>query len=119
MAYEWSNYRFASQTLNASKRCDDDAILDPYMVESGWFEILLPSLQMRVAEAVPPELRAKAECTIKRLKLQDGEKIIRWRRQWYSLYQRQLLSLDGLREVAPLIAEAVDRERIAGTTRPI
>ena len=107
--YEWDNYRFASGTLNSSKKTADDTVLDPYAVQAGWFEILLPSLQMRVTNAVPAHLRDKAEYTLKRLKLRDGERIIRWRQSWYDMYTSGRLTLEGLRQVAPLIAEAVDK----------
>ena len=110
LAYEWDNYRFAAATLNASKKNADDSVLDPYQVGAGWFEIILPSLQMQVTDAVPAALRTKAEFTLKRLKLRDGERIIRWRKAWYELYQSGDLSLEGLRKYAPLIAEAVEKE---------
>jgi len=108
LAYEWDNYRFASGTMNSSKRNADDAVLDPYEVGEGWFEILLPSLQMRVTEAVPAQYRTKAEFTLKQLKLRDGERILRWRQSWYNMYCDGKLTLEGLREVAPLIATAVE-----------
>lgn len=108
LAYEWSNYRFASGPLNSSKRDADDAVLDPFDVGVGWFEIILPSLQMRVTDAVPAAYRPKAEFTLKRLKLRDGERVIRWRRSWYRMYTSGQLTLDGLRMVAPLLAAAVE-----------
>ena len=111
LAYEWSNYRFASGALNACKRTADEAVLDPYEVGQGWFEILLPSLQMRVTDAVPAEIRAKAEYTLTRLKLRDGERILRWRQSWYAMYLQGELTLEGLRRVAPLIAQAVDNTK--------
>ncbi len=52
-AYEWSNYRFASGWINSSKQDIDDRVLDPFQVEDGWFEILLPSLQLVLTDAVP------------------------------------------------------------------
>ncbi len=110
MAYEWSNYRFASGALNSSKRNADDAVLDPHEVGAGWFEIELPSLQMRVTDAVPASHRAKAEFTLTRLKLRDGERVIRWRQSWYALYLSGDLSLEGLRKMAPLIAQAVEKQ---------
>jgi hypothetical protein len=110
LAYEWSNYRFASATMNSKKRAEDDRVLDPEEVRAGWFEILLPSLQMRTTDRVPTRLRAKAVHTLDRLGLADGERIIRWRRSWYELYQRGDLSIEGLRKVAPLIAAAVERD---------
>lgn len=110
LAYEWRNYRFASGPLNASKRDADDAVLDPFEVGAGWFEIILPSLQMRVTDVVPADYRAKAEFTLKRLKLRDGERVIRWRRSWYRMYTNGQLTLDGLRTVAPLLAAAVEAQ---------
>lgn len=108
LAYEWSNYRFASAPLNSSKRDADDAVLDPFEVGAGWFEIILPSLQMRVTDTVPAAYRAKAEFTLERLKLRDGERVIRWRQSWYRMYTSGQLTLDGLRTVAPLLAAAVE-----------
>ena len=114
-AYEWDNYRFASGPLNASKRTLDDTVLDPYEVGVGWFEIELPSLQMRVTNAVPASHRAKAEFTLKKLKLRDGERVIRWRQSWYQLYLAGELGLEGLRKMAPLIAQAVEKQAAQGT----
>ncbi len=110
LAYEWSNYRFASSTMNSIKNRADEAVLDPYEVEDGWFEIILPSLQMRTTEHVPPELRARAEATLSRLRLRDDERLIRWRQSWYEMYRDGELTLDGLQRVAPLIAAAVRKE---------
>ena len=110
LAYEWDNYRFASATLNSSKKNADDSVLDPYEVREGWFEVLLPSLQLQTTDRVPKRLRKKAEYTLKRLRLRDGERVIRWRMRWYEMYQSGKLTLSGLREVAPLIAEAVARQ---------
>ncbi len=113
LAYEWSNYRFASQSLNAIKQNADATVLDPFEVGPGWFEIILPSLQLRVTDAVPPELREKAEFTLRRLKLRDGERVIRWRQGWYEMYVAGRVALEGLEQVAPLIADAVRREAAA------
>ena len=109
-AFDWGNYRFASATLNSSKRNADDTVLDPFEVGEGWFEIELPSLQMQLTDAVPVASRAKAEFTLKRLGLRDGERVLRWRQSWYVLYCNGDLTLDGLRKMAPLIAQAVDRQ---------
>lgn len=110
LAYEWSNYRFASAAVNSSKKDADDSVLDPFEVGAGWFEISLPSLQLLLTDRVPESHRAKAEFTLKRLQLRDGERVLRWRRSWLELYERGELSLGGLRRVAPLLAEAVERQ---------
>ena len=112
--YEWTNFRYASELLNKIKGTADDAVLDPFQVKEGWFEILLPSLQMRVTDKVPARLRDKAEFTLVKLRLRDDERVIRWRRAWYELFERGQLTLEGLRDVAPLIADAVERTQRSG-----
>lgn len=79
-AYEWNNYRFASWWINSSKQNADDTVLDPFQVEDGWFEILLPSLQLIVSDAVPEHEKDRAKYTLTRLHLRDDERVIRQRR---------------------------------------
>ena len=107
-AYDWTNYRFASPRMNACKsRVLSSEILDPYVVQDGWFEVLLPSLQLVVTEAVPEEFRGRAEFVLRRLRLRDDECVLRQREEWYRMYRDGELTLDGLAGKAPLIAEAV------------
>ncbi|MBD1214433.1 MAG: hypothetical protein H9534_17230, partial [Dolichospermum circinale Clear-D4] len=111
LAYEWSNYRFASGWINSSKGTLDNQILDPFEVEDDWFEILLPSLQLVITDAVPPHKRQKAEFTLQRLHLQDDERVLRQRREWYKLYIDGDITLTGLEKKAPLIARAVRKQQ--------
>ena len=111
LAYEWSNFRYASGWINSSKS-KAVAILDPLCVKAGWFELLLPSLQLVTVPAnIPEDLRELAQQTLHRLHLCDDERVLRQRRSWHQLYQQGKLTLAGLREVAPLIAAAVDKQR--------
>ncbi len=112
LAYEWSNYRFSAGWINSSKSTLDEAVLDPFQVQEGWFEIILPSLQLKVTDRVPADLRQKAEFTLKRLHLRDDERVIRQRREWYRMYESGELSLEGLARKAPLIAAAVRKQQI-------
>ncbi|WP_429181300.1 hypothetical protein [Aeromonas salmonicida] len=110
LAYEWANYRFAAGWLNSSKN-KALTILDPLDVRAGWFEVLLPSLQLVIVpEQVPEPLRVLAEQTLNRLHLRDDERVLRQRRAWYQMYQAGKLTLEGLHEVAPLIAMAVEKQ---------
>lgn len=118
-AYEWRNYRFASATMNSCKRNVDDAVLDPEQVKAGWFEIMLPSLQLQLTERVPEKLREKAAFTLRRLQLDNGERVIRWRQSWYQLYTEGKLDLNGLQQVAPLIADAVRRATLQARPHPV
>jgi len=112
LAYEWSNYRFASAWINSSKQ-KATVVLDPLLVQDGWFEMLLPSMQLVVTDQVPANMRALAEATLTRLHLRDDERVVRQRRRWYRLFQQEKLDLAGLRENAPLIAAAVEKQAAA------
>jgi len=110
-AYDWSNFRFASGWINSSKNSlSSNEIFDPFQVVNGWFEILLPSLQLVATDAVPEVLRDRANFVLKRLHLRDDERVIRQRREWYRMYQEGELTLDGLSKKAPLIAAAVAKQ---------
>ncbi len=108
-AYEWSNYRFAAGWINSSKQnLRSSEIFDPFEVEDGWFELLLPSLQLVVSKDIPDSLREKAEFVLDRLHLRDDERVVRQRQEWYRMYRQGELSLEGSRTKAPLIARAVE-----------
>jgi hypothetical protein len=111
LAYEWSNYRFCAGWINSAKATADDTVLDPFQVEEGWFEIILPSLQLRITDGIPPHHRHKAEFTLERLHLRDDERVMRQRREWYRMYQDGDLTLDGLARKAPLIAAAIRKQQ--------
>jgi hypothetical protein len=109
-AYEWSNYRYCAGWINSSKQNERSSnLMDPLSVEDGWFELLLPSLQLTVSGSIPDELRQLAENTLERLHLVHDERVMRQRREWYRMYQCGELSLNGLKKKAPLIAAAVER----------
>ena len=112
LAYEWSNYRYASAWINSSKGGLDDQVLDPFEVGNDWFRLLLPSLQLVLNEAaIPAAQLERARFTLEKLHLRDDERVIRQRREWLRLYEAGELSLEGLRSKAPLIAQAVERQQ--------
>jgi hypothetical protein len=110
LSYVWSNYRYVSAGVNASKQAADECVLDPYEVGEGWFEVIVPSMQLCLTERVPQAQRARAAYTLQRLKLGNGEKFIRQRAAWFRMYTEGKLSLEGLDQVAPLIADAIRRQ---------
>lgn len=110
LAYEWSNYRYISGWLNSVKQDADRQILDPFEVQDNWFELQLPSLLLTPTEHIPPEYKARAEFTLKRLKLVNGVNVMRQRQMWYNLYLSGKASLSLLDTLAPLLAEAIRRQ---------
>lgn len=111
LAYEWHNYRYASGWINSSKQNLDDRILDPFQMGDDWFEIVLPSLELKVSDCIPDRERKKAEFTLKRLHLRDDERVIRQRQIWYNLFNDGDITLKGLKKKAPLIARAIEKQQ--------
>ena len=107
LAYEWSNLRNTGVRINAWK--GDAEVLDPFEVKADWFEIILPSLQLVITDAMPEQLRSKARFTMARLHLVNDRRIIRRRKLWLDQYRQGDLSLKGLYSVAPLVAAAVEK----------
>jgi hypothetical protein len=113
-AYAWTNYRFASGWLNASKQAlSSTQLVDPFEVQEDWYEVLLPSLQLVLTDRVPAEWRDRAQFMVDRLHLGHDERVVRQRREWYRMYQEGELSLDGLFKKAPLVARAVAKAEAA------
>ncbi len=110
--YSWNNYRFAAGWINSSKgKLKSTQMLDPFEVTDGWFEVLLPSLQLVLTDFVPLEMRERAQFVLERLHLGHDERVLRQRREWYRMYQEHELTLDGLTRKAPLIAAAISKQR--------
>jgi hypothetical protein len=110
LAYEWSNYRYIDGSINSRKQAIKyKDILDPFEVQEGWFEILLPSLQLVLTDKVPPQHKKRAQNTIERLCLVDHESILKVRAEWLQMYEEGCLPFDGLSEIAPLIAQAIQK----------
>ena len=118
LAYEWSNYRYASQYLNSRKGDrDPDTLLDPFEVRDGWFELLLPSCQLVLTPACPPKYRQRARVMLEKLGLGHDEDVVRYRRQWLEQYEEGRLNLKGLEEFAPLLARAVRKANLKPAPR--
>jgi hypothetical protein len=105
-AYEWRNYRLASSLLNARKR-DFSAVLDPFEVEDGWFELELVGFQVRPAPGLGPETRAQIVATIERLGLDDFRAS---RARDAELYWGGEISFAHLMEESPFVAAELRRQ---------
>ena len=59
LAYTWNNYRYIAGSVNSSKKNHDDAVLDPFEAGQGWFEVILPSMQLIRTAQIPTQLLAR------------------------------------------------------------
>lgn len=119
LAFEWSNYRYASGTINSRKGNLDDQILDPCQIGEGWFEVVFPNFVLRPTSLLPAALQDKARTTIKKLKLFNEHKVRFTRWMWYERYWnggQPLIEL--LEKEAPLVAAAVRKALNAGQALP-
>ena len=68
LAYEWSNYRLATEKVNSHKGESTD-IIDPFIVQKGWFVIDFPSCLIRPALGLSQGIAEQVEKTTRISKL--------------------------------------------------
>ena len=78
LAYEWKNYRYTSPKIN-SRKGDTEDVMDPFVVETGWFVLGLPDCLVRPGEALDDKLRERIEATIEVLELNDDDRLVQER----------------------------------------
>lgn len=125
LAYNWSNFRLASPMVNGFKKEHED-ILDPFCVESGWFELdLLTGKVDAGRHLTDPGLIQSIRDTIKRLKLNEYQPYVDLRLEYINRY---INSMDPIASMAvpainfaalsidfPYVAAEIDRQ---GKKRP-
>lgn len=103
--YEWTNYRWLEPTVNQSKSARGD-YLDPCVLQPGWLEMRLPSLDIEATPALPPAYREAAERTVAIL---NRPPFKRRRLDWLRHHLDHGVSLEVLDQEIPLLAEAIRR----------
>jgi hypothetical protein len=111
LAYEWSNLRWLDARINTNKgrldgRALPHALLDPFEVRDEWFRLDVLSLTLCMTDAVPPDLRARVEYTLRALGLTDGPIVMAQRHAALRRF-RAGMSLAQLDEEDPLVARAL------------
>lgn len=107
-AYDWGNYRFCAGAVNSSKQNADDTVFDPYDIEFEWFEILLPSMIMKVRDCAPGPMKAKLSFTLTRLPIADTDEVIDYRAEYYEGYKQGEMSLDWIYRKIPVLASSIE-----------
>jgi hypothetical protein len=117
LAYEWSNFRFASRDVNARKGAAVN-VVDPFEVETGWFALAFPSLLVTEGPIASTVGRARLIHTIDALGLND-ERLIDDRAHWLRQFCREGTPLTFLERHAPFIAAELVRQGIVETIAAI
>ncbi len=108
LAYEWRNYRLVCALMNSRKR-DFEDVLDPFDVETGWFELLPPTWQVTPRRGLDADTRQAVVETIERLELNDAE-CREQREEDYLAYAEAAITFTWLAKVNPFVAREVDRQ---------
>jgi hypothetical protein len=110
LAYEWSNYRFASQYVNGRKG-QSTHLLDPFDIQAEWFALEFPSLLVIQGSQLPLEIADRFRRTVERLGLND-EKLIQDRLHWLRQYCEGSAPFQFLVRHAPFVAAELQRQNL-------
>lgn len=112
-AYEWSNYRLASTTMNSRKR-DYSTVLDPFTIAADTFHLELITGRIYPNPALPPAQQTAARRTIRRLKLDKPCREMRARRysDYVALVQNgpNSAAVEQLRRYSPFVWYEANRQ---------
>lgn len=109
LAYEWSNFRLAAARINVRKG-NNTNLLDPFLVQNGWFTLEFPSCLVKPAEGIPPALRAQINTTITGLGLNQDEDYVQERCSIVLMYADGDISFEFLKRRYPFIAAELERQ---------
>jgi hypothetical protein len=112
-AYEWDNYRLACSLMNSRKREFPD-VLDPFLIENGWFALNLGTFKVEPATGLQPEVETRVRETITRLGLDSREYQNMCGRYFDSYWKprdpRRPIPLWSLERDAPFLASEMRRQ---------
>lgn len=115
LAYEWSNFRLACRVMNTNKG-NSTAVLDPFLVEDGWFALELVGFQVVPGPKAVGAVRERVERTIECLKLNREGRIGRqMERYWNDYWSPDPIPFRYLSSRAPFLAAEMVRQ---GKVRP-
>jgi hypothetical protein len=104
--YQWSNYRLCCSRMNARKH-DFGGVLDPFTIETNWFQLELLGFQILPDPGLPKAARSAIQNTIDHLGLNDFR---RDREKDAERYWNHGYSLQVLKEESPFVAYELDRQ---------
>jgi hypothetical protein len=118
LAYEWDNYRLASQRMNTHKG-DSRDVIDPFVVQPGWFVMDFPSCIIKAGPGLP-RLRVKQITkTIKALKLNDDDYLVQGRCNMMLHFAKGEITLSFLEQRYPFLASEIVRQGIETTAHTL
>ena len=118
LAYEWSNYRLARQSINSRKGNSID-VADPFDIKNGWFVLDLPSCLIKPGRNLPKEIRDLVFSTIKVLRLNDDEKLVEERNGLLVHLADKEITMSFLDSHYPFLSSEIKRQGVEGSLKTI
>ena len=118
LAYEWSNYRLASPRANQFKGNQDD-LLDPFLIRDGWFALDLPSCEIRERGGLDDALGEAVKRTIRALKLNDDEYLLRRRLDLLLAFADGCVTQSFVQRMNPFVFDEITRQGLWAEIRRI
>lgn len=111
LAYEWSNYRYSSGTMNSRKERVQGEFCDPFVIQDGWFELNLLTMALAPNSDRSEEEKTLIQRTIDVLEL-DLQPMRDRREVAYKKFQndRTLRGWKLMEEDCPLVAREYKRK---------
>lgn len=109
LAYEWSNYRLASERLNSYK-ADSTAVVDPFDVQAGWFELDFATFFVLAGTQLHVDVTNRIEETIRTLRLNSDDSLVRNRFEITKDYADGHVTLNYLQSRYPFIGSELIRQ---------
>jgi|ERR1051326_3212873 hypothetical protein len=117
-AYEWNNYRLVCATLNGRKGTNA-VVLDPFVIDNGWFVLDFPSLQVKPERGLGEPLTGQIWDTITLLGLNDEGTCLKSRQKYIKDYCKGCVNFQYLQQDAPFIAYELERQGLVQTINDI
>lgn len=103
LAYEWANFRLCRARLN-NRKADFDDVLDPYMIQDGWFRLSFMTFALSPNPTLPEERQREVRNSIARLELNSDDSYVNERARVIYSYADSKLSFAELTKRYPFIA---------------
>lgn len=114
LAYEWQNFRLATQKANLNKG-DASGLADPCLVQPGWFVLDLPSCLIKPGGSLSPVQLATVIRSIEVLRLNDDEQYVQSRYDILDAYASGDISIRWMRRRYPYLAQEITRQNLLPT----
>lgn len=109
LAYEWKNYRLASEKLNSYKGESTD-VADPMGIQPGWFTLDFHSFYVVPGNNLVPQVQELVETSISTLRLNSDDSLVNQRFEIVRDYAKGHVSLRFLERRYPFIAAELRRQ---------